>query len=95
MSTTLSLMANRFLKFLVGSAAGVILLAALIAVGIFGVGVWRDMAYKAAQRKCDHVLGGSYVRKADREAGRISFGSGGSTLYGGDGYAACMDDEGF
>jgi len=87
-------MANRFLKFLVGSAAGMIVLAGLIAAGVFAVGVWRGMSYQAAQKKCAHAMGGSYVRKADRERGLVSFGGSGSTLYGGDGYAACMHDEG-
>lgn len=86
-------MANRFLKFLVGSAAGIIVLAGLIAAGVFAIGVWRGISYQAAQKKCASAMD-SYVRKADRERGLISFGGSGSTLYGHDGYVACMHDEG-
>ncbi len=87
-------MGNRILKFLVGSAAGMIVLAGLIAAGVFAIGVWRGISYQNAQKKCAQAMGGTYVRKADRERGLISFGGSGSTLYGHDGYVACMHDEG-
>lgn len=70
-----------------------IVLAGLIAAGVFAVGVWRGISYQSAQKKCANASD-SYVRKADRERGLISFGGSGSTLNGSDGYAACMYDEG-
>jgi hypothetical protein len=85
-------MANRFLKFLVGSAAGMIVLAGLIAAGVFAVGVWRGISYQAAQKKCANAMD-SYVRKEDRKR-LITTGPYGSTLNGHDGYVACMHDEG-
>lgn len=90
------LMSNRFLKFLVGSAAGIVILAGLIAAGVFAVGVWRSMSYQAAQKKCVTATAygaSSYVRKADRER-YTTFVLPSEKLYGNDAYEACMDDEG-
>jgi hypothetical protein len=93
-------MLNRLLKFLVGSAAGVIVIAGLVVAGGFAVGVWRSMTYQAAKQKCDEATAYgvySYARKEDRAKYKSHVQASemeSVKLYGRDGYAACMNDEG-
>lgn len=88
-------MLNRIFKLLVGSAAGVIVIAGLIAAGGFAVTVLKEFQFNMAKSKCtsDEVVEGGYVT-AQMHANGYTKASGGGA-YGARATEYCMEEHGY